>query len=223
MRTLQERIDQAAEGSEIVLESGRFEGPLVIDRSVVLVGCDTILDGAGKDTTIQINGGEVVLRGITITGGHGRFGGAIAVDNGAEVTLLACIVTGNTAENRGGAIHVARGELYAIECVLTQNRARTGGAIYAGDNAKITFAGGAINGNEARRGGAVCACGDAEVRLDRVSLGRNTADTGDQLYGVGAQQTRPTITLARTDPYAAQTSGAPLVGAGPTQPSIRYE
>ncbi|EKE44828.1 hypothetical protein OCGS_1061 [Oceaniovalibus guishaninsula JLT2003] len=67
--TLANAIAGADPGDVLTLESGRFEGAIVIDRPLTVTGPqDAIIDGMGQGTTITIDAPDVTLRGVTVTG-----------------------------------------------------------------------------------------------------------------------------------------------------------
>lgn len=65
--TLQERLDAAPEGAEIVLEPGVHMGPLVITKSVVLDGQGVaVIDGGGQGTVVTLAASGATLKNLTI-------------------------------------------------------------------------------------------------------------------------------------------------------------
>ncbi|MCV2880049.1 nitrous oxide reductase family maturation protein NosD [Sedimentimonas flavescens] len=65
--TLQERIDAAPDGAEIVLEPGNHQGPLVIRHPVVIDGQGAaVIDGGGTGTVVTIETDGVTLKNLTI-------------------------------------------------------------------------------------------------------------------------------------------------------------
>ncbi len=64
---LQQRIDAAAPGATLEIGRGVYHGPLVIRRSLSLVGRDwPQIDGGGRGNVITIEGDDVTLRGLVI-------------------------------------------------------------------------------------------------------------------------------------------------------------
>jgi len=65
-QTLQERIDAAPDGAEIVLDPGAY-GPVVIRHPVVIDGQGAaVLDGGGQGTVVLIESDGVTLKNLTI-------------------------------------------------------------------------------------------------------------------------------------------------------------
>jgi hypothetical protein len=70
-RSLQATIDAARPGATVKLGRGTFAGPITIHRSVKLVGAGagaTVIRGGGPVVTV-VPGSDVLLAGLTITGG----------------------------------------------------------------------------------------------------------------------------------------------------------
>ncbi len=66
--SLQERIDSAAPNETITLEAGVYDGPIVLNKPLTLLGNrDAEIRGNGKGKTIQIAADGVTLRGLRVT------------------------------------------------------------------------------------------------------------------------------------------------------------
>ncbi|MDQ5907221.1 MAG: nitrous oxidase accessory protein [Pseudomonadota bacterium] len=81
---LQPLIDETLTGSTLTLPPGRYAGPAVIDRPMVVDGQNrATIDGNGKGTVLTIRTNSVVLRGVTIVGSgesHDRIDSGILVE-----------------------------------------------------------------------------------------------------------------------------------------------
>lgn len=65
--TLQERVDAAPDGAEIVLEPGTHKGPLIIRRPVVIDGQgQAVIDGGGQGTVVTLETDGATLKNLTI-------------------------------------------------------------------------------------------------------------------------------------------------------------
>ena len=181
--------------------SGYYDGStLPIGESVIIDGEERItIQGSGAAPVMyqkyQVDGfhaEEVELRGLTITGGGGDYGGAIR-SHGRELSLHDCTLTGNTAVEAGGAIWhshpddvISRLKLFRSEVSgneTTGNGSR-GGAIgvdapiHALDAYVVTFADNESQGS----GGAI----DWRSPTGSLSLNNSTSFTGnDAKYGNG--------------------------------------
>ena len=75
---LQARIDAAQPGDRIVVAAGSYDGDVLIDRPIELIGDgQPLLRGSGTGSVIRIRAPGVVVRGFTI---DGRGGGDLARD-----------------------------------------------------------------------------------------------------------------------------------------------
>jgi len=62
-------IAEAAPGDTLKLSSGIHNGPVVIDKTLKLIGdAGSIVKGSGEGSTITVGAPDVILRGLTITG-----------------------------------------------------------------------------------------------------------------------------------------------------------
>ena len=62
-------IAGAKPGDVLLLESGRYEGAIVIDRPLSITGpSDAIIDGLGQGTVVTIDASDVTIKGVTVTG-----------------------------------------------------------------------------------------------------------------------------------------------------------
>ena len=69
---LQSRIDAAAPGSTIEVETGEYEGDLVVDKTLRLVGRGRpVLVGFGSGSVVRIRAADVAIEGFDIDGRRG--------------------------------------------------------------------------------------------------------------------------------------------------------
>lgn len=84
--TLASRIAAARPGDTLHVSAGVHHGPLVIDRSLVMIGeSGAIIDGGGRGTVIAVHADSVELRGLTIRGG-----GISLTKDEASIKLVRC-------------------------------------------------------------------------------------------------------------------------------------
>jgi len=199
---LQRLIKDTPEGGELTLPEGTIAGGVVLKRSITLVGAGperTILDAGGRGTVLSVDGGEVTVKGVRITGGKSTRGGGVSIDNGARVALIDCHLTGNGANaGKGGAVNVDRGAVRLLRCHFLDNRADEGGAVFIGGTAEGELEGCYFAQNSAERGGALSLTGGAKVRLEHCRLDENLgARKGHHLYTYGSSAQRPKLTLVQ--------------------------
>ena len=66
---LQERIDAAASGETLQLKAGRYQGPIVIDKPLVLNGGPgVVIDAGGTGTVVTIDTDGARLSNLHLTG-----------------------------------------------------------------------------------------------------------------------------------------------------------
>src|SRR5690606_18593179 len=62
-------IAGASPGDVLILEPGRHEGAVVIDRPLTVTGSfEAIVDGMGNGTTVTIDAADVTVSDLTVTG-----------------------------------------------------------------------------------------------------------------------------------------------------------
>ncbi|HWV23802.1 MAG TPA: NosD domain-containing protein, partial [Thermomicrobiales bacterium] len=65
--TIEAALEAATDGETIAVIGGEYSGPLVIDKSVHLIGIDQpVIDGHDSGTVVRINVPDVTLQGFTI-------------------------------------------------------------------------------------------------------------------------------------------------------------
>ena len=162
-QALQEAIDQAEPGSELILTA-----------DLTALSSDTAIEiGEGKNLTLDLNGhtlnrqllpndpgGPVIFikagailtlrdsgtaEGI-ITGGHHSNGGGI--QNRGTLILEGGCITGNTARDCGGGI-ANYGTMILLGGRVTGNAAQCGGGVWNEAKAQMTVVGDIISGNTA--------------------------------------------------------------------------
>lgn len=86
---LQPLIDQAPPNSEIHLERGLYEGPVVIDKPLTIKGEQgAVIDGGKRDNVVTIQADDVTIRGVTIQhSGKGAQQAGILLDKAKTATI----------------------------------------------------------------------------------------------------------------------------------------
>ncbi len=102
-KKIQDAIDAASDGDIIYVEAGIYRESLVINKPLILIGEDpkrTLIDGEARDYTVLVKGEDIVITGLTITGGGieagiaGR-GTGLEVHGASNVLILGNHFTGN--------------------------------------------------------------------------------------------------------------------------------
>ena len=206
--TIQEAIDAAFNGDEVVLEPGTyvehsidFRGKAVTVRSQdpadPSVVASTIVDGGGGGSVFLLTGGETaasVLSGLTITGGSAFDGGGVLLRD-SSATIDRSVVTGNSATfGNGGGIFSENGSMVVVGSTISGNSAAdcadperlcgSGGGIWSeGGSPRIEDSTLADNTAEFEGGGLYQTAGT----LRGVTFTGNAADLGGGVRLVGAK------------------------------------
>lgn len=91
-----EAVAEALPGDVLLLEPGRHDGPVVLDRPVTLDGAGrAILDGNGKGSVIVVTGEDVTVRGLEIRGS-----GSSHQDIDSGVRLIPPAIRARIEDNR---------------------------------------------------------------------------------------------------------------------------
>ncbi len=181
--TIQEAVDQAADGDQIDLAPGTYTGSG--NRDVDLQGKAIVVAGplAGSDAIIDCGGSEnephrgfvcrsgesesTELRDVTVTGGFAPDdtadipgGGAVLIESFSSPSFTRCTfrdnVAGTGSQTAGGAVYANRGcQPRFTDCVFESNQALYGGAVGLNHGAPATFVGCRFASNLAERGGVI--------------------------------------------------------------------
>ncbi|MGM0688281.1 MAG: right-handed parallel beta-helix repeat-containing protein [Bacillota bacterium] len=196
--TIQEAIDAAEDGDEIVVGVGLysenidFNGKNIILRSTDpddpdIVG-DTIIDGRGSGTVVSFRSGEgegAVLSGFTITRGSG-----VLISGGSSPVIEKCIIEDNTAEF-GAGIAIFDSSPTIRENLIIGNSGFLGGGIFIEESSPL-IEGNTIIRNRAEMGSGMVIISDSSP----VVIDNRIADNVAARLGGGivvAVNSSPTI------------------------------
>ena len=141
-KALQNKIDNADEGSTVILENDYFHeegftGAVTIKKSLTIDGKDFALNG-DENQIFFIESGNVLLKNINFWNCHGsNRGSAISIGEDANVEVLNCSFNNCYSEENGGAIYIGNGKI--TKCTFDNCYSKMGGAIeaYAGESVLI--------------------------------------------------------------------------------------
>ncbi|HMF97367.1 MAG TPA: choice-of-anchor Q domain-containing protein [Vicinamibacterales bacterium] len=179
--SLRDAIVSAAPGDTIqVSVSGVITltgGPLAVRTNLSIVGpgaANLTLVGSGSSRVITIESGTTVsIAAVTISNGHGDYGGGIL--NGGRTTLTDCVVSSNAATMFGGAIFNS-GTLTLARSLVSNNFAEyRAGAIYSETGSTLTLDHATLSGNSSSVGGAIDNH-DATLLINASTLSGNVAN-----------------------------------------------
>ena len=133
--TIQEAIDIAENGDEIIISSGVWKEQLVIDGKSIYIHSEagaeeTVIHAGGMGVVVRCTGGTLtIFEGFTIRGGKAIQGGGVCIENSSP-TFRLCLIDFNSAEEGGGA-YVLRGAPVFEQCCFSFNLAEKGDGIWA--------------------------------------------------------------------------------------------
>jgi len=205
-RSLQQCIDEAANGDTCLVYAGIYPGTVRFNGKAILVKSvdgpeQTTLDGdflkqdgqgqdgQGDDTVVRFmdnEGAGAILDGFTVRNGAAAdHGGGIYIE-AASPTIRNCILQGNSAAGDGGGVYCFGSTARPLirNTVIEANTAQGEGGALCALYASPDLINCLLFGNEAERGGAVSAREGAAVTLENCTVADNKADEdGDGLGG----------------------------------------
>lgn len=138
-RSIQTAINAAAPGATIRIGPGTYTGNVTLRPKVKLLGAGagaTIVQGSGSQPVFLANDSgvqrDVVVEGITVTGGRAASGAGLWVGNGAAPTFRNVTIENNGtggSSTGGGALVGSQGDLLLENALLRNNIAKGGAAI----------------------------------------------------------------------------------------------
>ncbi len=194
-------FDATLDGATITLAGSELpiSHSVVIDASAL---SSLAVDADNRSRVFTI-GGDVTLRGLTITGGSANDGGGIRnsgtlivtnstisgnSDGGiysfkGTLTVTNSAISGNSAGNSGGGIFNREGTLTVTNSAISGNSAgNSGGGIFNGRDGTTTVTNSTIAGNSALSGGGIYDYGYSDGTLT-VTSSIVCSNAGSDIYG----------------------------------------
>jgi hypothetical protein len=157
------------------------------------------IDAQGNSRVFNINSGaNVLLQGMTITGGHGSIGGGIFTEGNLD--LIDGVVTNNTSVQYGGGVYVygPAGSLSMINSTIADNEAQNqGGGVYVFGGA-IDITNSSISNNKTLSATSGLGGGLLLNNATALSIDSSTIDGNEASYGAGIYYMRTGGTAAGT-------------------------
>jgi hypothetical protein len=143
--TIQEGIDAAQDGDQVVVCDGTYTGSGNKDldfhgKSITVCSANgpdhCIIDCEGNGRAFYFHSGETaasIVEGFAITNGdvgYFDYGAGICCDESSP-TISACAITGNEARRYGGGVYCRASDADLIDCTIVLNTAsQCGGGVY---------------------------------------------------------------------------------------------
>ena len=232
--TIQEGIDAAADGDELVVCDGTYTGPgnkdLDFGGKAITVRSENgpescIIDCEHDGRGFHFHSGETaasVTDGLTIRNGYvhadspGLARGAGIYCSGSSPTITNCLIAGNLADDipvysHGGGVYVSSSTPTITGCRFTSNTATYGGGLHCQHSAGLTISDCTFLGNMATWGGAVC-CHYSDILVANCIMAGNSA----YYCGAGLQcvECRLTVDNCTISGNVAGRHGDPVGGGG---------
>jgi predicted outer membrane repeat protein len=197
--TIQEAIDAADDGDEVVVADGTYtgEGNRNIDLSgrVLTVHSENgpaacIIDCEQADRAFRFYSSDstgTVVEGFTITNGYnGGWGGAMLVHTAGNPTVTGCVFSGNSSASEGGAVSNVSSEPEFIGCSFINNSAGTqGGAVYNVGYLRMTdclLSGNSVSGIDPLYGGGGIYVEGSAATITDCDFDGNSARQGGAIF-----------------------------------------
>lgn len=148
--------------------------------------------GEGSRVFTAVDGVELTLDTLTVSGGRGEGDGGAIEARFSDVSLLDVRLTGNEAGADGGAVVVSSGALLLQDVQADGNSAADDGGAIAVFSGSVDVLGSTLTGNTGNRGGAVLVESGTARLLDSEISGNTARDTGGgiQLQGGSGHRVR---------------------------------
>ncbi|MYD09199.1 MAG: hypothetical protein F4X02_04060 [Chloroflexi bacterium] len=184
-----------------------------ITSEITIEGHGHTLSGKGSFRILDVDGGALTIRNLTLAEGNASYGGAIRLRNGAKVSARNVRFYDNQA-TVGGAIATLSDDVWPDvdgSSFIGNWATDYGGALLAGGGA-ITVANSSFQGNAAGKYGGALEGGRGRVDISNSTLTGNEANEGGGIHISGAYTTLTHLTLMEN--RARQIAGAGIFKRG---------
>lgn len=136
--SLRRAVANARSGTTITFAAALQGRTIKLNGTELLLTKNITIDGTNRNITIDAdrksrvfnisNNAEVILVGLTITGGNTSHRGGGAANYGKSLTIINTTVSDNSANEGGGLYSQTDGNLTIIDSIVTGNASQGGGA-----------------------------------------------------------------------------------------------
>lgn len=136
------------------------------------------IDADEVSRVLLVEGANVTLSGLHLTGGYDSRGAGLYVSNGSEVIANDLTISGNTALSGGGGIGIRDSSLDISASSIANNFSDgSGGAIYVFDDSNLVMHDSTASGNSADLGGGILSEDNSSVNLSNSTISGNSSDS----------------------------------------------
>ncbi len=221
--TIQEGIDAAQDGDEVVVCDGTytgegnkdldFHGKAITVRSASGDPEACIIDcqGTAEDPHrgFYLHSGEIaVVDGFTITNGYTADGAGVYCE-GVQATITNCTISSNQAAGYyGGGVYCHGGQLTISDSTISSNQVAGayGGGVCC-EQGSLTIADCTISGNWAEASGGGVYCEDSQATITDCTISSNHASSGGGFGCFCVDGTQVTITNCTISDNEANAGG----------------
>ncbi|MEZ5209453.1 MAG: choice-of-anchor Q domain-containing protein, partial [Acidimicrobiales bacterium] len=167
-------VDPSVPTVTLTLPAGGGGGELVVEDDLSIEGNGVVVDGNGAVTGARVFRLKDVtshLADMTMTGGHGDFGGGVRVTLGGAAHLDRVTLAGNTASSAGGGLFVNTASVTITDSTIEGNQAGPGGggALVAATGAPVTISNSTVTANTGPGGIRIVTGASLDLRASTVT------------------------------------------------------
>ncbi len=157
--TIQEGIDNAADGDTVYIMSGNYiENIVITNRELVImgdslvnnhnVGFSTVVDGELNGGVFKVTSSDLEIFNIKIQRGYSERGGGIDIDNNSILLIDNCSIEKNFSGRGGGVSSWSNEKIVIKNSILSQNETNGGGGVFDQSSKSVQIINSLIHSNK---------------------------------------------------------------------------